>query len=363
MEKRIIILVQVCLLLLSSCGSQQSKKTDTTYKTLVVAKSDQTLKTDYTAMLHGHQYVEVRPQISGVITEIRINEGDAVREGQTLFVIDQLPYEAALETATANVESAEAKLATAQLTADSKAELYKEKVVSDFDLQTSQNELAGMKAALAQAKAQEVNARNEMSYTEVKSPVNGVTSMIPYHVGALVNSNISEPLVTVSDDSEVYAYFSLTENQILDLIQQYGSLKQSIQKMPEVELTMSNGKVYSHHGKIDAISGTVDEETGAVSLRAVFPNPEHMLRNGGSGTVSIPTVRKGCIVIPQSATYELQNRVFVYKVVDGKAHSTPVTVFDLNNGTEYIVESGLAAGDVIIAEGAGLVHEGTEIKK
>lgn len=348
-------------MLLCSCEHPQKEEAETTYKTLVVAKGSQTLKTAYTATLHGHQYVEIRPQINGIITDILINEGDAVQEGQTLFIIDQLPYKAALETAEANVESAGAKLATAQLTVNSNEQLFKEKVVSQFDLQMAKNNLAGAKAELAQAKAQEINARNNFSYTEVKSPVNGVTSMIPYHVGALVNSNIADPLVTVSDDSEVYAYFSLTESQTLDLVQQYGSLKQAIKNMPQVELTMSNGEVYSHKGKIDAISGTIDEGTGVVSLRAVFPNREQLLRNGGSGTVNIPAVRKDCIVIPQSATYELQNRVFAYKVIEGKAKSTPVKVFPLNNGTEYIVDSGLKAGDVIIAEGAGLLHDGAII--
>ena len=186
--------------------------------------------------------------------------------------------------------------------------------------------------------------------------------MIPYRVGALVGSSITEPLVTVSDDEEIYAYFSMNENQILDLISQYGSLQKAIQQMPDVELLLSNGTAYSHPGRIDAISGTVDEGTGAVSLRASFKNPDQLLRNGGSATVIVPTVRTKCLVIPQAATYELQNRVFVYKVIDGKACSAPVEIFRLNNGTEYIVESGLEPGDVIIAEGAGLVREGTVIE-
>ena len=162
--------------------------------------------------------------------------------------------------------------------------------------------MAEAEASLAQAKAQETNARNNFSYTEVKSPVDGVASMIPYRVGALVSSSITEPLVTVSDDSEIYAYFSMAENQILDLLQQYGSLKQAMENMAEVELTMNNGKTYPHNGKIDAISGTIDESTGAVSLRAAFSNPDQFLRNGGSGTVIIPTITKDCIVIPKAAT-------------------------------------------------------------
>ena len=360
--KQLIIFVVLCLPLLYSCGVPQQQETDTAYKTLTIKSGDQILKTGYTATLRGRQNVEIRPQVSGIITEICINEGDAVHKGQTLFIIDQIPYKAALQTAIANVKSAEAKLATAKLTADSKAELYKEQVVSEFDLQTARNEQIAAEAALAQAKAQEVNARNDLSYTEVKSPVDGVASMIPYRVGALVNSSITEPLVTVSDDSEVYAYFSMTENQILDFVQQYGSLKKAMEHLDKVELTMSNGKTYSSLGKVDAISGTIDEGTGAISLRAVFSNPDQFLRNGGSGTVVVPTVKKQCIIIPQAATYELQNRIFVYKVVDSKAQSAPVEVFRLNNGTECVVEDGLAPGDVIIAEGAGLVREGTIIE-
>ena len=287
--KQLIIFVVLCLPLLYSCGAPQQQETDTAYKTLTIKSGDQILKTGYTATLRGRQNVEIRPQVSGIITEICINEGDAVHKGQTLFIIDQIPYKAALQTAIANVKSAEAKLATAKLTADSKAELYKEQVVSEFDLQTARNEQIAAEAALAQAKAQEVNARNDLSYTEVKSPVDGVASMIPYRVGALVNSSITEPLVTVSDDSEVYAYFSMTENQILDFVQQYGSLKKAIEHLDKVELTMSNGKTYSPLGKVDAISGTIDEGTGAISLRAVFSNPDQFLRNGGSGTVVVPT--------------------------------------------------------------------------
>lgn len=213
------------LLLLSACGEQQAQQAETEYKTLVVSLSDRTLNTEYTAKLRGRQYVEIRPQVSGLITEIRINEGDAVHKGQILFVIDQVPYKAALETAIANVKSAEAQLATAKLTADSKEQLYKENIVSDFDLQSARNTLAAAEAALAQASAQEINARNNLSYTEVKSPVDGVASMIQYRVGALVSSSITEPLVTVADTEQMDAYLSLSEVEILDLIQQYGSLK------------------------------------------------------------------------------------------------------------------------------------------
>ena len=350
---------------LASCNqnkTQTATQKENYYETMEVTLSDRTLTTGYSAAISGVQTVEIRPQVSGMITDILIEEGESVTKGQVLFVIDQTPYKAAYEIAVANVKSAEAALSTAKLILESNKNLYEQDVVSEFDLMTAQNDLTEAEARLALCKAEEVNASNNLSYTEVRSPVNGVASMIPYRVGALVNSSIAQPLVTVSDDSRVYAYFSMAENQMLDMVQQYGSLNNAIRQMPEVELVMSNGEKYEHTGKINAISGTISESTGAVSIRAVFNNRNHLLRNGGSGTIIIPMTLQNCMVIPQSATYELQDRVFVYKVVDGKASSTEIHIAPQNNGVEYIVTDGLEVGDIIVAEGAGLIKEGTPIK-
>ena len=357
------IILTLCVLLISSCKEAVRKEAkETYYPTLEVQLSDRTLQTQYTATISGVQTVEIRPQVSGMITDILIEEGQSVSKDQVLFVIDQTPYKAAYEIAVANVKSAEAALSTARLIVESNQDLYEQNVVSEFDLMTAQNDLTEAEARLALCKAEEISAGNNLSYTEVRSPVNGVASMIPYRVGALVSSSIAQPLVTVSDDSHVYAYFSMAENQMLDMIQQYESLDNAMRQMPEVELMMSNGTMYGHKGKINAISGTISESTGAVSLRAVFPNRQHLLRNGGSGTVIIPVERKNSMVIPQTATFELQDRIFVYKVVDGKASSTEIHVAPQNNGVEYIVERGLEVGDIIVSEGAGLLKEGTEIK-
>ena len=352
------------VLLLTACSEQKKVKREgqAQYKTMVVSKSDQTLVSPYTARLTGRQIVEVRPQVSGNITKICINEGDQVTKGQTLFIIDQVPYRAALEVAEANVKTVEAKLATAQMEYDSSKTLRNNQVISDYEVQQKLHALNEAKAAVSLAKAQLVSARNNLSYTVVKSPVSGSASMIPYHVGALVSSSIAQPLVTVADDHEVYAYFSLTETQAIDLVQHYGSITHFIEQAPSVQLRLANGTVYEQQGRINAMSGTIDSQTGAVSLRAVFPNARRLLRNGSSGTVLLPTQKKHCIVIPQTATYELQNRMFVYRVIDGKAKATPVEVFRLNNGHDYIVEKGLSEGDVIVSEGAGLIKDGTEIK-
>lgn len=359
-----IILTGLIGMSLMACQEKiaPQERTETIYKTITVEKSNQVLRSGFAATINGCQTVEIRPQVSGMITDIHINEGDFVSKDSILFIIDQTPYKAAYEIASANVMSAEANLSTAQLILESSKELFEQDVVSEFELMTANNNLSEAEAKLALAKAEMNSARNNLSYTMVKSPVNGVASMIPYRVGALVNSNINQPLVTVSDDSNIFAYFSMAENQMLDLIQEYGSLKAAIKDMPAVELVMSNGKTYEHKGKINAVSGTISASTGAVSFRAVFPNPERLLRDGGSGTVIIPTNHEDCIVIPQTATFELQEKIFVYKVIDSKAHSAEITVMPRNNGTDYIVVSGLEVGDVIIAEGAGLVREGATIK-
>ena len=362
--KQVLAVLAAVALMLTACneGAKTVSTGESYYETHEVSLSDRVLSTGYSAAISGVQTVEIRPQVSGMITEILIEEGESVRKGQVLFIIDQTPYKAAYQIAAANVKSAEAALSTAELIYQSNKDLFEQDVVSEFDLLTAQNNLVEAEARLALCKAEEINASNNLSYTEVRSPVNGVASMIPYRVGALVSSSIAQPLVTVSDDSSVYAYFSMAENQMLDMLQQYGSLNNAIKQMPEVELIMSNGQTYEHTGKINAISGTISENTGAVSLRAVFSNKNHFLRNGGSGTIVIPSTLKNCIAIPQTATYELQDRIFVYKVVDGKASATEIHVRPQNNGTEYIVTSGLEVGDIIVAEGAGLIKEGTVIQ-
>ena len=364
MKRTAIVILLLCGLLATACkeGTKTAPKGDTLYETLEVTLGDRTLSTGYSAAISGVQTVEIRPQVSGMITDNLIEEGESVRKGQVLFIIDQTPYKAAYEIAVANVKSAEASLSTAKLIYESNKKLFEQDVVSEFDLMTAQNDLTDAEARLTLCKAEEVNASNNLSYTEVRSPVNGVASMIPYRVGALVSSNITQPLVTVSDDSRIYAYFSMAENQMLDMVKQYGSLKEAIKQMPEVELVMSNGDLYEHTGKINAISGTISESTGAVSIRAVFSNRNHLLRNGGSGTIIIPVSLKDCIAIPQAATFELQDRIFVYKVVNGKASATEIHVTPQNNGIEYIVTDGLEVGDIIVAEGAGLIKEGTIIK-
>lgn len=354
--------VGILCIIASSCKEQPAMTASNEYKVLKVSTANKLLSSAYSATIRGRQDIDIYPQVSGFITRLCVEEGQEVKKGQLLFIIDQVPYQAALQTATANVEAAQAALNTAKLTFDSKKELHAQNVVSAFDLQTAENSWLSAKAQLAQMKAQELNARNNLSYTEVKSPSNGVVGTLPYRVGALVSANLPQPLTTVSDNSDMYVYFSMTENQLLALTRRYGSKAKALAEMPAIELQLNDKSSYPEKGKIETISGVIDRNTGTVSLRAVFPNKEGLLYSGSSGNVIIPTERENCLVIPQAATYEIQDKVYAFKVVDGKATSTQIKVTRVNGGKEFIVEEGLAPGDVIVAEGVGLLREGTPIQ-
>ncbi|GAB1358470.1 efflux RND transporter periplasmic adaptor subunit [Porphyromonadaceae bacterium] len=355
------ILAGFLCLLASSCSQQPAKVASNEYNVLNVTKTTRKLSSNYSATIRGRQDIDIYPQVSGFITRLCVEEGQAVKKGQLLFVIDQVPYQAALQTALANVEAAQAALNTAKLTYDSKKVLFEQRVVSAFDKQTAENSWLSAKAQLAQMKALELNARNNLSYTEVKSPANGVVGNLPYRVGALVSAGSPRPLTTISDNSDMYVYFSMTENQLLSLTRKYGSKAKALETMPEVELLLNDNSVYPEKGKIETISGVIDRSTGSVSLRAVFPNKEGLLFSGSSGNVVINTDRTDCIVIPQSATFEIQDKTFVYKIIDGKASSSEVNVSRVNGGKEFIVEEGLNEGDLIVAEGVGILREGTPV--
>lgn len=345
----------------TSCKEATVQQSEKSYKTLTIENSNTNVNSKYTASIRGEQFVDIRPQISGVITNIAIAEGAKVTKGQTLFVIDQVPYQAALEVAKANVKSAKATVATAQLNVDSNKELLSEKVISQIEYQTSLNTLASAQAALALAEANQKIASNNLSYTVIKSPVNGVAGMINYRIGALVSSSSESPLVSVSNNDHMYAYFSISESSLISLLEQSGSTEELLAQMDSVTLILNNGSTYSLPGKVDAISGVIEQSTGTVGLRALFDNPDQILRDGGNGSLVISTLHEDVIVIPKVATYEIQNKIFAFKVIDGKASSAEITVMPNDNGQEYIVTRGLSQGDVIIAEGAGLLREGTVI--
>lgn len=349
--------------LFTSCSEEKSaKKPVREYNVMVLQTADRKLSSTYPATIRGKQDVDIRPKVQGYITDIKVKEGSIVRQGQTLFVIDQVPYQAALATAEANVDVAKAQVAAAELSASSKEKLFEEKIISDFDLRMARTNLASAKAQLAQAKANELTASNNLSYTLVKSPVDGVVGTLPFRVGTLVSPSDATPMTSVSDNSEMYVYFSMSESQVFSLKRQYGALENALQELPPVELQLSDGTLYSEQGRIEAISGIIDATTGSVTLRAKFPNKKRLLISGGSGTVVLPHRQEGCVVIPQHATFEVQDKVYAYKVENGIVKSTIIGVFQISNGKEYIVESGLVEGDTIAVEGIGMLRDNSPIK-
>ena len=287
-----------------------------------------------------------------------MKEGEQVKTGQVLAVIDQVPYQAALRTARANVSAAQAKVETARIELNGKQSLFDEKVISDYELSVARNQLVVAQAELEQAKAQEANARNELSYTEIKSPSNGVIGTLPYRVGALVGPTIEQPFTVVSDNSEMYAYFSVSENKLRQLRAQYGSIDKMISRMPEVGLQLNDGTLYGQKGHIETVSGIVNPTTGAVQIKALFPNPDRELLSGTIGNVILQGVNTDAILVPMSATVELQDKIIAYRLKNGKAEAAYLTVDRLNDGNHFVVEQGLSVGDTLITEGVGQLKEG-----
>lgn len=370
-QKSIIILSRKVILLalgvsLFACSNKQQgmQQGIPDYAVITVEPTPATLNSSYPATIQGRQDVEIRPNVSGFITKLCVDEGAVVKKGQILFLIDPVQYEAAVNVARAAVNVAQANVSTAKLTAENKRELAKKNIISEYDLQMAENTLASQEAALAQAQAQLINAENNLSYTKVTSPSDGVVGTFPYRVGSLVSPSSATPLTTVSDISEMYVYFSMNEKQVLDMIRQAnGSTPNILNELPEVELQLADGTIYSEKGKISTLSGVIDQTTGAASIRATFKNPEQLLRSGGSGNIMIPVKNEAAIIIPQKTTYELQDKKFVFVVTDSSTVvSTEIKVLPQSNGQQYIVSSGLKPGDRIVAEGVGTsVRNGMKI--
>jgi len=356
----------IMMTVLASCGGkkQQQEAAVVEFKTIKVTKQDVTLESKYSATIRGRQDIEVYPQVSGTLQRLCVTEGQSVSNGQTLFIIDQVPYQAALNTAEAALKAAQAQEATAQLTYESKKQLFDKQVISEYDLQTAQNALMSAKAQVAQAQAQVVNARNSLSYTVVKSPANGVVGTLPYRQGALVGPSIPKALTTVSDNNQMYVYFSMGEAEFLAMSRKAGSAEKAVNQMPSVRLQLVDGSIYEIAGRVETASGVVDPTTGSVQLRAVFANPNHMLHSGSTGNIIVPIEHKGVLVVPASGVVQLQDKHKVYVVdKDGVAHSQIVTVMQKNTGKEFIVTEGLEEGVEVIAEGASMVKDDQKVKK
>ena len=343
-------------------GAMQNQAPQIAVQTLSLGSS--ALDHSFPATIKGKTDIEIRPQVSGFITKVHVDEGQRVTKGQPLFTLDQVQFQAAVDQAQAALAAAQTMVQTATLTAQNKQALFDKNIISEYENQLAKNDLATAKASLAQAQAALTNAQKNLSYTVVTAPSDGVVGMIPNREGSLASPSMVPALTTVSDNGEVYAYFSLTERDLLDMTDNgSATLQERIASMPEVQLKLSDGTIYPLPGKVATVSGVIDNSTGSASVRALFKNNNGMLRSGSTGQILLPVNQDSVIIIPQKATYELQDRRFVYALTDSNTVvSRPITVDALNDGKNYVVTSGLKPGERIALEGVGVsLRDGMKI--
>jgi membrane fusion protein (multidrug efflux system) len=355
---------------LYACGNTQQTETPAAprveaYPVFRLAAKDATLASDYPANLQGIQNIEIRPKIDGFIEQIFIDEGATVKKGQPLFRIRAPQYQQDLNTAAAAINSAEADVNVAELQVQKTKPLVEQEIISKFELKSAEYNLQVRKAALAQAKANYANAKTNLGYTNITSPVDGIVGALPYKLGSLVGGTTPMPLTTISNISKVYAYFSLNEKQLLEFSRQYtgSTIEEKLKQMPPVNLILSDGTDYPEKGKVETVSGLINSQTGTASFRASFPNPLALIRSGGSAVVRIPVFLKDALVIPQKSTYEVQGKHFVYLVQDsGKILSTEIEIMAKSAGQYFVVTKGLQAGQALVLESAAPLPDGTIIK-
>ncbi|ACU03406.1 MULTISPECIES: efflux RND transporter periplasmic adaptor subunit [Pedobacter] len=359
------------LLIISSCGNSDQKKPGAaadqvqSYPVFTITTQSTDLETDYPATLEGIQNVDIRPKVDGFIEKIYVDEGATVKKGQLLFSINAPQYEQLVRTATAAISSAEADVNSAQLQVNKTKPLVDKDIISKYDLDAAQLTLQSRKAALAQARAELVNAKVNLGYTRITSPVDGVIGSIPFKTGSLVSSSSASPLTTVSNISRVYAYFSMNEKQLLEFSRHYKgtNLATKLKNIPAVSLVLADGTIYAENGKIESINGLINTSTGSASLRATFSNPATLLRSGASASVRIPQHLENIILIPQKVTTDLQGKKFVYVLDEkGNVKNTEVEVMELTKGNFYVVTKGLKTGDKVVLEGFQSLKDGTQIK-
>ena len=349
-----IALCMLSALLLTACGSKSSQMPEANkdFAVITVQTTSADLQTSYPATIKGKQDIEIRPKVSGYLTKLLVDEGATVTKGQPLFLIDSETYQAAVKSAEAQVRVIKANIASQELTVQNKKSLFEQHIISDYDMQMAKNTLESLKAQLSQAEAQLMSARDNLRWCTVSSPTNGVVGSIPYRVGSLVSASNAQPLTTVSNIEEMYVYFSMTEKQLLTLTREQGGLHTAITKMPAVTLKLADGTDFGSTGTVSTVSGVIDQNTGAVQMRATFKNTGHVLRSGGTGSILIPTHADNAIIIPQKATFDIQNKHFVYVVGAGnKVQSREIEVLTQHDGQNYVVTSGLKVGERVVVDG------------
>ncbi len=359
-----IALCMLTAVALVSCGSKSNQMGEASndFAVVTVQTTEADLKTTYPATIKGMQDIEIRPKVSGYLVKLLVDEGATVRKGQPLFLIDSEQYQAAVKSAQAQIKVCRANIATQKLTVDNKRMLFKQNIISSYDMQMAENTLASYEAQLTAAEAQLQSAQDNLRWCTVTSPADGVVGSIPYRVGSLVSSQSASALTTVSNISKMHVYFSMTEKQLLALTRETGGVSAALKKMPAVSLVLADGTTYSQTGEISTVSGVIDQTTGSVQMRATFDNASHILRSGGTGSILVPTHSDAAIKVPQKATFDIQDKKFVYVVnADKTVAPREITVLPQNDGQTYVVSTGLRAGERIVVDGVNQLKNGQKI--
>jgi membrane fusion protein (multidrug efflux system) len=363
----IILLLITTVLFLASCTSNPEQMTAAPAPALpviTISQSSQETFVDYPASIQGATDLEIRPQIAGTIDRVYVNEGQLVNKGQLLFQISELPFRAQLNTAKAALQAAKAAVLNAQLEIDKLAPLVQAKVVSAFQLQTAKTAHEIALANVEQAKSNVNSAQINLNYTQIKAPISGYIGRLPKKQGSLVGPTDVESLTQLSDVHEVHVYFSLAETDFIAFNAKYqgNSVADRIKHLPAVSLVLADQTVYPSTGKIDMIDGQFDKTTGAITLRASFANAQGLLRSGNTGKVRLGIEHSDILLVPQAATVEIQDKVFVFAVgKDNKISKQPIKVLG-TSGTNYLVEDGLKSGDQIVSKGFESLKEGDLIQ-
>ncbi|GAA5224773.1 efflux RND transporter periplasmic adaptor subunit [Membranihabitans marinus] len=356
--------------LLLSCQSNEKINTPSqapsipTYPVIEVPQRDISSKDEYPASLEGVENIEIRAKVDGYIQQIYVDEGTVVKRGQPLLKLETQTLTQNANAAESSIKVAEAQVNIAQVEVDKLKPLVDKGIISDVQLKTAEANLASAQSQLEQSKSNYKSVSENIRYTNIVSPVNGIVGALPYRKGSLVGRSEAMPLTTVSNISSVYAYFGMNEKDFLDFIESVpgDNVEEKIKSMPDINLTLANGKPYAHSGKIETVTGQIDPQTGTINFRAKFPNPENQLRTGSSGIISIPKHYTATLLVPERSTFENQGRKFVFVLGQNDSlYSTPIEYIDIVDGA-VLVSQGLKKGDKILAKGVSKVRNGMVIK-
>lgn len=347
----------------STTGSEGMSFPPPVLPVVTISQMPATSYQEFSATIEGRKDIEIRPQVDGILEKIYVDEGAYVKKGQSLFYINSRVYQEQVNNAKANLATANANKAQAEINVNKLTPLVENNVISDIQLKTAKASYDAALAGVAQAQAMLRQAQINLGYALIKAPAEGYIGRIPFKIGSLVGTNIEGALTTLSETQDVYAYFSLSENDFLRFKNQAdgNTIEEKIKALPPVELLLADGSVYTQKGKVQTVAGQFDHTVGAISFRAVFPNAERLLRSGNTGKVRIPQVHKAALLVPQESTFEIQDKVFVFALVDSnKVVSKPIVIAGKTTGF-YFVESGVQAGEKIVFNGTGNLKDGMAI--